>query len=123
MPEQEMQSQKLPINENLNGTGNGITGDQSSLNEAINMGYQGSLQQILSENTGNRVVVDFLVGSSNIVRKEGILYLVGVSYIVLYDDRADTYTVCNLYSIEFVTFLSPNGGSSQQIARTTLKRV
>lgn len=120
MAEQDMQ---LPINESPNSSnGSRITGDQGTLNDAINVGYQGSLQQMLATNTGNRVVVDFLVGTSNIVRKEGILYLVGVSYIVLYDDKADTYTVCNLYSIEFVTFLSPNGGS-QQVARTTLKRV
>ena len=120
MAEQEMQ---LPLNGSQNCSNGTISGDQSTLNDAINSGYQGSLQQMLASNTGNRVVVDFLVGSSNIVRKEGILYLVGVSYIVLYDDRADTYTVCNLYSIEFVTFLSPSGGSSQQIARSVLKRV
>ena len=58
------------------------------------------------------------------MRKEGVLYLVGVSYIVLYESRSDTYVVCNLYAIEFVTFLPVNGSNSsgQQIARTTLKK-
>ena len=83
--------------------------------------YRGSIQQILSDNTGKRVVVDFLVGSTNIVRKEGILYMVGLSYIVLFDDRNGTYTVCNLYSIEFVTFLNSN--ATTQVSRTNLKRV
>lgn len=119
----EQDSMQLPLNEKQNGVGGRIVGDQGTLDNAINNGYQGSLQQMLATNTGNRVVVDFLVGAANIVRKEGILYLVGVSYIVLYDERADTYTVCNLYSIEFVTFLSPGGAGGQQISRAALKRV
>lgn len=121
MPEQD--NMQLPLNGGQGSSNGRLTGDQGTLDTAINSGFQGSLQQMLATNTGNRVVVDFLVGSSNIVRKEGILYLVGVSFIVLYDDRSDTYTVCNLYSIEFVTFLSPNNGNSQQTARSALKRV
>lgn len=89
-----------------------LTAEQDNLNEAIGGGYQGSLQQILADNVGNRVIVDFLVGSSNIVQKEGVLYLVGVSYIVLYESRSDTYVVCNLYAIEFVTFLPVNGATA-----------
>ena len=154
MAEQDMHSQRLPLNEGMNGTGGGLNGmgslngtgslnggasqsqggtspsgrltaEQNNLDYAIGGGYQGSLQQILADNVGNRVIVDFLVGSSNIVRKEGILYLVGVSYIVLYESRNDTYVVCNLYAIEFVTFLpvGNSNSSGQQLARTTLKRV
>ncbi|GEM_PF-4440984 len=154
MAEQDMHSQRLPLNEGMNGTGGGLNGmgslngtgslnggasqsqggtspsgrltaEQNNLDYAIGGGYQGSLQQILADNVGNRVIVDFLVGSSNIVRKEGILYLVGVSYIVLYESRNDTYVVCNLYAIEFVTFLpvGSSNSSGQQLARTTLKRV
>ena len=38
------------------------------------------------------------------------------------DEKTDIYTVCNLYSIEFVSFL-PNNNSGQSLARSTLKRV
>lgn len=114
--------QRLPINGGNASSRDAINGDQSELDNVIaGPGYTGSMQQILSQNTGNRVMIDFLVGTSNIVRKEGILYLVGVSYVVLYDSRADTYTVCNLYSIEFVTFVAPDG--STRSATAPLKRV
>ena len=46
--------------------------------------YSGSMQQILRENVGNYVICEFLVGTQNLERKEGILYSVGVSFIVLY---------------------------------------
>ena len=122
MADNTMPSQRLPINQNGQSSQGRINGDQSNVEDVISgPGYTGSMQQILSENTGKRVVIDFLVGTSNIVRKEGILYLVGISYVVLYDDRADTYTVCNLYSIEFVTFLAPDGSS--RLASAALKRV
>ncbi len=122
MPENNMPSQRLPINQSGASERGSINGNQSNVDDVIaGPGYTGSMQQILSENTGKRVAIDFLVGTSNIVRKEGILYLVGISYVVLYDNRADTYTVCNLYSIEFVTFLSPDGSSRP--AAAALKRV
>ena len=121
MPENSMPSQRLPINQSGGMMSDSINGNQESVDDVIaGPGYTGSMQQILSENTGKRVAIDFLVGTSNIVRKEGILYLVGISYVVLYDNRADTYTVCNLYSIEFVTFLSEN---SSRLASAALKRV
>ena len=66
--------------------------------------YQGAMQQILSENTGELVSVDFLIGTQETVTKRGILYAVGVSYIVLYNPENDTYVVCDLFAIKFVTF-------------------
>lgn len=125
MPEEfnNMQSQKLPMGGENPSANGGFNGDQQqNINNLISdQTYRGSMQQILSENTGRQIVVDFLVGNSNIVRKEGILYMVGLSYIVLYEPRTDAYTVCNLYSVEFVTFLP--AGNNNQAARTTLKRV
>lgn len=98
--------------------------EQLRLNEAVSGGYRDSLQQMLANNTGGRVMVDFLVGTSNIIRKEGILYLVGVSYIILYDDKTNTYTVCNIYAIEFVTFIGDAGAQTAgQLSRTALRRV
>ncbi len=71
---------------------------------AQNESYRGSLQQILADNIGDYVVVEFLIGSQNMVTRQGILYSVGVSYIILYDEQNGLYTVCDLYSIKFVTF-------------------
>lgn len=100
-----------------------INGDQENLNELISTNYNGSLAYMLSQNTGRRIIVDFLVGTSNLIRKEGILYLVGLSFIVLYDEKTNIYTVCNLYSIEFVSFLPNNPTSTQVLKATTIKRV
>ena len=80
--------------------------------------YPGSWQQILASNIGEYCYIDFLIGTQNLVRREGILYNVGVSFVVLYDPRAQAYEVCDLYSIKFVTFPVP--GSIQ--AGKNLKR-
>lgn len=82
------------------------TEDQEfSLNTLISSpGYQGSMQQILAENLGKYVECEFLIGTQNIVRKEGILYFVGISYVVLFDYNANKYYVCDFYSLKFVTF-------------------
>lgn len=66
--------------------------------------YQGAMQQILAENTGEYVSVEFLIGTQETVERRGILYAVGVSYIVLYNPEDDTYIVCDLFAIKFVTF-------------------
>lgn len=66
--------------------------------------YQGSLQQVLSDNIGEYVTVEFLIGMSEIITRSGIIYSVGINYIVLFDEDNNRYEVCDLYSIEFVTF-------------------
>ena len=70
--------------------------------------YQGSIQQILKDNVGQYVDVEFLIGNSNLTTRSGILYAVGVSYIVLYDRKNDRYLICDLYSIKFVTIYNPD---------------
>ena len=47
---------------------------------------RGSMQRILSDNIGEYVVIEFLIGTEMIVRKQGILYYVGTSYVTLYDN-------------------------------------
>ena len=85
----------------------GISTNQPMNNELLNTtAYRGSMQSILAQNVGQRVIVDFLIGTTNMVRKEGILYAVGVSYLTLYNPRDETYVVCDLYAIQFVTFLN-----------------
>ena len=68
---------------------------------------QGSMQQILAKNIGEYVVVEFLIGTERMMRKQGILYFVGRSYVTLYDDDQNNYIVCDLFSIKFVYFYYP----------------
>lgn len=80
--------------------------------------YPGSWQQVLKNNEGQYCIIDFLIGTENIVQKEGILYDVGVSFVVLFEPRSGNYIVCDLYSIKFVTFVSsgvvPSGRSQRR---------
>ena len=68
---------------------------------------RGSIQRILAGNIGEYVVVEFLIGTERIMRKQGILYFVGTSYITLYDDAVNNFIVCDIFSIKFVYFYYP----------------
>lgn len=68
---------------------------------------RGSMQRILADNVGEFVVIEFLVGTERIMRKQGILYFVGTSYVTLYDDEANNFIVCDIFSIKFVYFYFP----------------
>lgn len=68
---------------------------------------QGSLQQLLSKNLGEFVVVEFLIGTRDMTVKQGILFGVGRSTITLYEEQDQTFVVCDIFSIKFVTFYLP----------------
>ena len=68
---------------------------------------EGSMQQILSENVGNFVVIEFLIGTQQMIRKQGIIFLVGNSYVTLYDDIDNNYIICDIFSVKFVYFYMP----------------
>lgn len=68
---------------------------------------QGSMQKILADNIGEYVVIEFLIGTDRINRKQGILYFVGTSFVTLYDDVHSNYIVCDIFSIKFVYFYYP----------------
>lgn len=68
---------------------------------------RGSMQLILSDNIGEFVVIEFLIGTTQIMRKQGILYFVGTSYVTLYDEEANNFIVCDIFSIKFVYFYFP----------------
>ena len=72
-----------------------------------NEAFQGSMQQLLQDNVGNYVTVTFLIGTVTQVNRSGLLYAVGTSYVVLYDDANQQYDVGDLYAIKFVTFYLP----------------
>lgn len=69
---------------------------------------RGSMQAILSQNIGSFVLIEFLIGTGQMVRKQGILYLVGRSFVTLYDEPANNFIVCDIFSIKFVYFFMPN---------------
>ena len=70
--------------------------------------FQGSMKQILSDNIGQFVVCEFIIGTGpTLTVKEGILYSVGRSFIVLYEELNRNYVVCDIFSIKFVTFYLP----------------
>lgn len=68
---------------------------------------QGSMQMVLSHNIGEYVLVEFLIGTERLMRKQGILYHVGTSYITLYDDQNNVFIVCDIFSVKFVYFYFP----------------
>lgn len=68
---------------------------------------RGSIQRILADNIGEYVVIEFLIGTEMIMRKQGLLYFVGTSYVTLYDDAINNFIVCDLFSIKFVYFYFP----------------
>ena len=103
----------------LNGNGSYFRAPESSNSEFVQSpAYQGSWQQALRNNEGQYCVIDFLIGTNNIVQKEGLLYDVGVSFIVLYEPLTGNYVVCDLYAIKFVTFT----GSGASPANKTSQR-
>lgn len=67
----------------------------------------GSMQQFLQDNLGSYVVVEFLVGTSNLVQKAGILYALGSSILTLFEEISQTFVTCDIYSVKFVTFYLP----------------
>ena len=58
-----------------------------------NEAFQGSMQQLLQDNVGNYVTITFLIGTATQVNRSGLLYAVGTSYVVLYDDVNQQYDV------------------------------
>ena len=71
------------------------------------LSFQGSMQQVLSENVGKYVIIEFLIGTGPTTSRQGLLYYVGSQFLVLYDEFESRYVVCDIFSVKFVTFLLP----------------
>ena len=67
--------------------------------------FQGSMQQVLQENVGKYVIVEFLIGTGSLTSRQGMLYYVGTQFLVLYDEFESRFIVCDIFSVKFVTFL------------------
>lgn len=63
-----------------------------------------SLQEMLASAIGAYVICEFLIGTQNIVTREGVLASVGGSYFLLYQEQNDTYLLCDLFTLKFITF-------------------
>lgn len=77
--------------------------------------FQGSMQQVLQENIGNYVIVEFLIGTGSLISRQGILYSVASQFLVLYDEFEARYIVCDIFSVKFVTFLLPGSVTNRPV--------
>lgn len=74
--------------------------------------FQGSMQQVLAENVGKYVIVEFLIGTGSLTSRQGMLYYVGSQFLVLYDEFESRFVVCDIFSVKFVTFLEARSAST-----------
>lgn len=75
---------------------------------AIQMGGPVNLCQLLRESIGYYIITEHLVGTCNLVHKEGLLIRVEPNCFVLYDEATRSILVCDYYSLKFFRRLSYN---------------
>ncbi len=85
--------------------------------------FQGSMQQVLQENVGNYVIVEFLIGTGSLISRQGVLYNVSTQFLVLYDEFESRYVVCDIFSVKFVTFLLPGYRPGQVASDSGIPRM
>lgn len=56
----------------------------------------------LTTKIGMYIKVEFLIGTSMLIDREGFLTEVGISYIVLKESASNDLVMCDIYSIKFV---------------------
>jgi hypothetical protein len=61
-------------------------------------------QGYLRKHIGERVKVEFLIGTNMLIDREGTLVDVGASYIVIQEAETDDLLLADMYSIKFVRF-------------------
>ncbi len=67
---------------------------------------QDTFAEILSANIGAYVLIQFLIGTTSLVDKEGYLYAVGQNFVTIYEPLDDRYVVCDLYAVKFVSIFN-----------------
>lgn len=87
----------------------GLTKEQIENPQTGREYYLDTLSAVLQENIGNPVTCEFLIGTNNIVRRDGVLYAAGVNFVTLYQPNEGRYVVCDVFSLRFVTFYEPRG--------------
>ncbi len=97
-----------PMGPGMNDAGQGATGIVTPPEQDFNTpAMAGSMQQFLSDNLGQYVIIEFLVGTQTITQKAGVLYAVGSSVVTLYEEVSQTFVTCDIFSVKFVTFFLP----------------
>lgn len=81
-----------------------ISAEQIANPQTNEEAFQASMLALLEKGRGYYVIVEFLIGTQNMVIKDGILVGVGNNFITLYQEEEDRHVVCDLYSIKFVNF-------------------
>ena len=61
-------------------------------------------QGYLKSQIGQKIKVEFLIGTNMLVDREGTLIDVGISYIIIREVETDDLLLCDIYSIKFVRF-------------------
>ncbi len=72
--------------------------------QSVEEAFQGSFLSVLEQNLGYYVVIDFLIGTTELISRSGILYAAGNNFVTLFEPDSNQYVVCDLFSIKFVTF-------------------
>ncbi len=63
-----------------------------------------NFQEMLSNLIGNYIITELLIGIDRLVLRQGYLTAVGPSYYILYDPEPNVNTVCDIYSLKFVSY-------------------
>jgi len=56
----------------------------------------------LQNHIGKYIKIEFLIGASMLIDREGLLQEVGISYIVIKETGTNDLVMCDIYSIKFV---------------------
>lgn len=62
------------------------------------------LNGLIRTQIGRRASIDFLLGSSGMVTKDGYILGVGSNYILINEVDTDDITACDFYNIKFIKF-------------------
>lgn len=95
----EMEIRKQNINVSSESNFSTAPGSPTLLGVEYTQGY---LRSII----GKRIRVTFLIGTDSLTDRTGILEEVGISYIVVRDVNSGVHTMCDIYSIKFVTIFN-----------------
>lgn len=80
-------------------TQNVATGTQNVSQVQTDIGYT---QGWLRTQIGQRVKIEFLIGTNMLIDRDGTLLDVGISYVLLREAETDDLLMCDIYSIKFV---------------------
>jgi hypothetical protein len=61
----------------------------------------------LTTQIGKYIKIEFLIGTSMLIDREGILKEVGISFIVIQEAGTNDMLMCDIYSVKFVRVFDP----------------